>query len=421
MLQYVNTVLIGTNCPASYTNEAALSKGDVALFDENKKLLTSASAAEAAKAIYIGVADDTYTVTDNNGALVTKREIKFSTPIQKGSKPTMVYSDYVAPTEDVIGIAFSGSTIEVGHRFVLRLVYGDLYEAPGQFTHTYEVVATSESVSALAGAFLAKINKHLNRRVNGSIYAGVAASKTIGGIGFQAVNVGDAGNDITVQIATAGTASVVVTGNAIVITPATGSLTLAAIQAQIAGSTAAAALIKAVSGTSASTASATALEGGVDATLSTLLLTAKAKDDNEGVNSINEYSVVDVNASVYYTIPGALLSNQPEAVSGVTITKTTGNPGKGYWKQVRDMEVRAMGYKGHVFTGAYPTVEQARLVEEGATYDSFTIEHDNKHLTPDNQTVKEAPLMESIYVKAGQIANSVFEDALDAFTAGSVA
>ena len=32
MLQYVNTVLIGTNCPASYTNEAALAKGDVALF-----------------------------------------------------------------------------------------------------------------------------------------------------------------------------------------------------------------------------------------------------------------------------------------------------------------------------------------------------------------------------------------------------
>ncbi|NCB80329.1 MAG: hypothetical protein EOM41_10420, partial [Bacilli bacterium] len=147
MLNHVNTVLIGTNCPASYTNEAALAKGDVALFDENKKLLTSANAAEAAKAIHIGVAADTYQVADNTGALVTKREIKFSAPIQKGSKPTMVYSDYVAPTEDVIEIAFSGSTIEVGHRFVLRLVYGDLYEAPGQFTHTYEVIATSTSTA----------------------------------------------------------------------------------------------------------------------------------------------------------------------------------------------------------------------------------------------------------------------------------
>ena len=173
MLNHVNTVLIGTNCPASYTNEAALAKGDVALFDENKKLLTSANAAEAAKAIHIGVAADTYQVADNTGALVTKREIKFSAPIQKGSKPTMVYSDYVAPTEDVIEIAFSGSTIEVGHRFVLRLVYGDLYEAPGQFTHTYEVIATSTSTADLAAAFMAKINKHVSRRVDASIYAGV--------------------------------------------------------------------------------------------------------------------------------------------------------------------------------------------------------------------------------------------------------
>ena len=44
MLQHVNTVLIGSNCPASYTNLAALSAGDVALFDENKALLTSTNA-----------------------------------------------------------------------------------------------------------------------------------------------------------------------------------------------------------------------------------------------------------------------------------------------------------------------------------------------------------------------------------------
>ena len=59
MLQHVNTVLIGSNCPASYTNLAALSTGDVALFDENKKLLTTTGAAAAAKSIYIGVVKGT--------------------------------------------------------------------------------------------------------------------------------------------------------------------------------------------------------------------------------------------------------------------------------------------------------------------------------------------------------------------------
>ena len=186
----------------------------------------------------------------------------------------MVYSDYVAPTEDVIEIAFSGSTIEVGHRFVLRLVYGDLYEAPGQFTHTYEVIATTTSTAALAAAFMAKINKHVSRRVDASIYAGVKATKAIGGITFEAVNAGVAGNSITVQFLAAGTAAISVTGNAIVITPATGQLTLAAIQAQIAGSAAAAALIKATAGTATGVAvSATNLAGGIDATLSTLKLT----------------------------------------------------------------------------------------------------------------------------------------------------
>lgn len=105
-----------------------------------------------------------------------------------------------------------------------------------------------------------------------------------------------------------------------------------------------------------------------------LTLTAMVKDDNEGVYSLNEYSVVDMEVSLYHTVPGALLANQPEAVSGATIAKTPGNPGKGFWKQVRDAEVRYMGYKGHVFTGAYPEVEQARKVVEGTTYDHAVIE-----------------------------------------------
>lgn len=105
-----------------------------------------------------------------------------------------------------------------------------------------------------------------------------------------------------------------------------------------------------------------------------LTLNAMVKDDNEGVYSLNEYSVVDMEVSLYHTVPGALLANQPEAVSGATIAKTPGNPGKGFWKQVRDAEVRYMGYKGHVFTGAYPEVEQARKVVEGTSYDYAVIE-----------------------------------------------
>lgn len=147
-----------------------------------------------------------------------------------------------------------------------------------------------------------------------------------------------------------------------------------------------------------------------------LTLTAMVKDDNEGVYSLNEYSVVDMEVSLYHTIPGALPANQPEAVDGATIVKTPGKPGRGFWKQVRDAEVRYMGYKGHVFTGAYPEVEQARKVVEGAKYDYAVIENDNLYLSNDNQYIKTTPLTTEVYCPG--MANSIVGEGIQLFTKG---
>lgn len=147
-----------------------------------------------------------------------------------------------------------------------------------------------------------------------------------------------------------------------------------------------------------------------------LTLTAMVKDDNEGVYSLNEYSVVDMEVSLYHTVPGALLANQPEAVSGATIAKTPGNPGKGFWKQVRDAEVRYMGYKGHVFTGAYPEVEQARKVVEGTPYGYAVIENDNLYLSNDNQYIKTTPLTTEVYCPS--MVNSIVDKGIQSFIKG---
>lgn len=147
-----------------------------------------------------------------------------------------------------------------------------------------------------------------------------------------------------------------------------------------------------------------------------LTLTAMVKDDNEGVYSLNEYSVVDMEVSLYHTVPGALLANQPEAVSGATIAKTPGNPGKGFWKQVRDAEVRYMGYKGHVFTGAYPEVEQARKVVEGTSYDYAVIENDNLYLSNDNQYIKTTPLTTEVYCTS--MVDSIVDKGIQSFIKG---
>lgn len=320
MIQSVHTVLIGKKCPASYTTVDALAAGNVALFDQNKSLITTAAKAAEASSLYVGVAGEKVNVTMPDGSVAQKANIEFSNEIQKASKPSAVIGEHVEPTEEKITITLTDATIVAGHRYVLRIYYKDIYEAVWQFTHTYEVYAETATASDLASAIVKKINAHKNRRVQASASAAV------------------------------------------------------------------------------------------------ITLTAMAKDDNEGVDSLNEYSVVSMEASLYETVPGALLANQPKAVPGAVIAKTAGNPGKGYWKQVRDEEVRNMGYKGHVFTGAYPIVEQARKVVEGTQYDYATIENDNLYLSNDNQYIKTTPLTTEVYCP--DMIGSIVDKGIQSFIKG---
>lgn len=325
MITRVGTVLIGKNCPTFYTTADALAAGDVAMFDQDRKIIKTAAEAVKASTLYIGVAQDKVTVTKPDGSTEQKANIEFSNAIQKDSNPSAVIGEYEAPVQEKVVITLTSATITAGNRYVLRIVYKDMYEDPGQFTHTYEVFAESNDATALAKAIVNKINKHANRRISASNSAAV------------------------------------------------------------------------------------------------ITLTAMEKDDNEGVYSINEYSVVSMEVSLYETIPGALLSNFPKAVAGATIVKTAGKAGKGYWKQVRDREARQMGYKGHVFTGTYPEVEQARKVVAGDTYDYATIENDNLYLSNDNQYIKTTPILTELYVKKGttKLAETVLGKGIKSFITGT--
>lgn len=320
MITSVHTVLIGKECPASYTTVDALNAGEVALFDQNKAILKTAAEAAKASSLYVGVAGEKINVTMPDGNVAQKANIEFSNEIQKSSKPSAVIGQHVEPTQDKVVITLTNATIVAGHRYVLRVLYKDIEANNFQFTHTYEVYAESNEAQKLAEAFVKKINAHKNRRIQAENSAAV------------------------------------------------------------------------------------------------LTLTAMVKDDNEGVYSLNEYSVVDMEVSLYHTVPGALLANQPEAVSGATIAKTPGNPGKGFWKQVRDAEVRYMGYKGHVFTGAYPEVEQARKVVEGTSYDYAVIENDNLYLSNDNQYIKTTPLTTEVYCPS--MVGSIVDKGIQSFIKG---
>lgn len=165
MLNKVNKVLIAKTAPTSYTTVDALVDGDIALFNENKVIVKSATEAEAATALYIGVCVGKEDVYDQEGTKSTKSVINYSMPIQKGSKPSMVFTEFVAKAEDKVVITATNVTPEVGHRYVLRIVYNDIHEAPGQFTHTYEVIAKTTNATDLITSFKNKINNHKQARV----------------------------------------------------------------------------------------------------------------------------------------------------------------------------------------------------------------------------------------------------------------
>ena len=304
-------VIIGKKINVADAN--TLTIGDITVVDENMK---AASAPANASALYVGVCVDKQEITLPNGSTKEVSIMKWSDRIQKESKPSYVAGVYEAPENAKIEIDLTNAEIVKGHRYVLRVLYKDIEVANLQFTHTYEVIATSELANDLGNALLKKINAHANRRVNAA-YAGTV-----------------------------------------------------------------------------------------------LTLTAKNKDYDNSVEALDEYSIVSMDASLYVTIPGALLSNQPESVVGVIVTKTEGSKGKGFWKQVRDAEVRAMGYRGIVKTGAYPSIEQERMVTKNAEYNYVTIENNNLYVSPDNQYIKTTPVLTEIYCEG---ATTALVSALDAF------
>ena len=281
MITRVDHMIIGNEVNTGKWTSAT--EGQIVMANEHFDMFTGADD----ELLYIGVC----TGMSEDG----KPIIKWSDRIQKESNPRFSFQQYASPAAATATIDLTNAEIVKGHRYVLRVLYKDIEAANLQFTHTYEVVASSDVAADLANEFKAKIDKHANKRVNATV------------------------------------------------------------------------------------------EGSV------LTLIAKEKNIDNSINSLDEYSIVAMQAALYVTIPGALLSNQPEAVSGAVIENVVGNPGSGYWKQVRDMERRAMGYAGHVFTGAYPSIEQEMMTVKGGEYNTLIVENDNLYLSPDNQYIKTTP------------------------------
>lgn len=128
----------------------------------------------------------------------------------------------------------------------------------------------------------------------------------------------------------------------------------------------------------------------------TLILTGKPIPEcTTSVNDLEEFRMVEFESFINYIDPSGDDKGTWYEVGG-TLTRTVADNGNGIWEQVRDIEKRALPYRGiHNFT-MFPVQLPTVNTVKSATYDIITIEHDKSYISPDNQYVKQAPLTTQI-------------------------
>lgn len=326
MLQHVNSVLVGAQQGTSTLTSTALSTpGAIVMVDRNGALITNVAGATAADEMKLGLVSSTTQNYTNpaDGTIKTINLVQYTNSVKKGDITNYEAFVYSAPFEDVVTISGASAVAVVNYRYVIRIIYRDLYEHPGQFTHTYEQFANTTSISDLFTAFANQINNDPRRRCTASV------------------------------------------ANSI------------------------------------------------------LTLTALPKDDNNGKESINIYTRVNMTAVMYYTNPDAagFASKNKYVIPNVEIGKVPGSNGKGYNKVVRDREQAALGYRGITFRTWWPIIKPELNVDLTKNYDGAIIEFEPTHATAEDDFRKTKQTIEVYVDNTTALASSMIGQQIAAFCA----
>lgn len=173
MLERVNKVLIGkaiSRTASSVLTGASqnTAEGEIYVLDKNKAILAAGSTVADTDTIYIAeVSGDTYDYVSPAGSAVTGvKKILYSDPIEAKGVSSYLGRSYAVATEEVVTVDLSSLTPVVGTEYVIRVVYTDTYERPGQVTATYRYTTTTATLATFITNIAAIINKHVYRRVN---------------------------------------------------------------------------------------------------------------------------------------------------------------------------------------------------------------------------------------------------------------
>lgn len=307
MLNRVNKIFIGKdiNRTAALADNAVFEtiqdnivEGELIVLGKNYTALAATGTYADSNIIYIAEGtDEVLSYSNEAGTALTARKLLVSDAIDGALVRSYKGKDYAAKTQEIVTIGAISGTITAGTEYVLRIVYKDLNEHPGQFTSTYRHVAvTGDTSQTIFNGLRKAIAKH------------------------------------------------------------TGKLSIGG-GARIVGS-----------GTT------------------TLILTAKAiPGGTTSVNDIDELAMVNFDVYFNYVDNDGNWQTVPVASN----VKTKASWGNGTWETIRDIEKRAMSYKGIMNRTIFPVVLPAFRTVKGETYNTIVIEHDQAYRSPDNQYRKE--------------------------------
>lgn len=179
MLQKTNKLFIGKDISRdaqvvagasmyTITLSSGLADGEVVVLDKNRKVLAAGSTIADSDTIYICQATgSTYNYSLPDGTAVTSsRKVRLSDPIKGNLVKAYTGTSYAAKSEQTIVFDVTATAaVVVGTEYILRVVYKDMNEHPGQFTATYRHTPAVTTLATWTDNMMDAVNAHSGRRV----------------------------------------------------------------------------------------------------------------------------------------------------------------------------------------------------------------------------------------------------------------
>ena len=185
MLKRVDKLLIGKDISrdaqvvagagiATITLDTGCADGEVVVLDKQKRVLAAGATIADSDTLFICQAmAETFDYQPESGSAITgARKLIFSDAIEGAKVRAFTARSYTAKAESTGVLTIAGMTPVVGTEYLIRVVYKDIKEHPGQFTQTFRHVAESVTLDTFGAAFAAKINSYGGRRVQASYSTG---------------------------------------------------------------------------------------------------------------------------------------------------------------------------------------------------------------------------------------------------------